>query len=136
MAAKEEKKPAEPVQQEGIAIDMAKIAQIESSGNPMAFNKGSKARGLHQITPIVLKEWNQMFPKSQYSLDQLFNPEVNTQIANWYMHVRIPQMLNAYGMPLTVDNVLGSYNAGIGNIKKGIVPLETQNYIKKYAGGI
>ena len=49
------------------------IAQIESSGNPKAFNKKSKARGLLQITPIALADWNQMNPKQTYSEKDLFD---------------------------------------------------------------
>ncbi len=37
-------------------VDMSVISQIESSNNQLAYNKHSKAVGLCQVTPIVLKE--------------------------------------------------------------------------------
>jgi hypothetical protein len=48
------------------------------------------------------------------------------------MNTRIPQMLKAYKIPDTIDNRLWAYNAGIGNVKKGRLPKETRNYIRKY----
>ena len=114
-------------------INMEIIKGIESSGNPLAFNKKSKARGLYQITPIVLKEWGNFNPKEVYSEQQLFDADINTRIADWYMNNRIPQMLKAYKLSDTPENRLASYNAGIGYLtKKKPLPLETQNYIKKY----
>ena len=119
----------------GVSVDLNRIFQIESSGNPRAYNTNSQARGLGQITPIVLKEWNNMNPREQYGPDHLFQPEVNQKIANWYMNQRIPQMLNAFGVPDTVDNRLISYNAGIGYVaKKKPIPQETINYLQKYRG--
>lgn len=36
----------------GMDINMNTIAQIESSGNPLAYNERTKATGLYQIAPI------------------------------------------------------------------------------------
>lgn len=114
------------------AVDMNKIKMIESSNNPKAFNKSSNARGLYQITPIVLKEYNN-FRKTNHSLKDLFNPTINKKIANWYMFVRIPQLLKHYGKPDTITNRLISYNAGIAYVvHKKPLPKETINYLKKY----
>lgn len=115
------------------AVNMDKIYGIESSMNPLAFNKGSQARGLGQITPIVLKEWNNFFPKRSFKEDDLFKPEINREISNWYMNVRIPQMLKAFKIKDEIKNRLISYNAGIGYLRSGKpLPLETVNYINKY----
>ncbi len=114
------------------------IKQIESSGNPTAFNKGSGARGLFQITPVVLKEWNQKNPKEKYSTKQLFDPEVNTKIAGWYLDRLANHYAPHYGIEPTTENILGMYNWGMGNVKKlkegkiKAMPPETTNYIKKY----
>ena len=113
-------------------IDLKKIVQIESSGNPLAHNSGSGAAGLAQITPIALQDWNKMNPSEQYLYNHLFNPQVNIKIANWYFNNRIPQMLKHYNMPVTLDNVLAAYNSGIGNVIKKRLPKETVDYIKKY----
>jgi len=113
-------------------IDFEKIMMIESSGNPKAYNKKSQARGLYQITPIVLREWNQYHPRMKFKDNDLFNKQVNTHIAKWYLTERIPQMLKAYKLPLTIENILISYNAGISKTIKGKIPKETQEYINKY----
>lgn len=110
----------------------SKLRQVlinrESSGNPNAVSPVG-ARGLMQIMPVVLKEYNQ-FNKANYSMDDLFNPQINTEIGDWYFNRRIPQMLNYYKQPDTIENRLWSYNAGIGNLLKGNKPKETQVYIE------
>ena len=112
-------------------IDLGIITSIESTGNPRAFNRHSGAIGLCQITPIVLKEYN-MKAKAGFKQVDLYDGKINLMIANWYMNKRIPQMLKAYRIPDTTKNRLWAYNAGIGNVRKGILPLETRNYIKRY----
>jgi hypothetical protein len=112
-------------------IDMNKVYSIESSNNPNAHNKSSNAKGLGQITPIVLKEWNNLNPKDKHSDADLFKADVNKKIASWYMNKRIPQMLKAKGLKDTLDNRLVAYNAGISKVGK-ILPRETADYIKKY----
>ena len=116
-----------------VVIDRQKIIQIESSGNPKAFNKKSKARGLYQITPIVVKEWNN-YKKVKYTNQDMFNPEIAFKVYDWYMNKRIPQMLRHYGLKDTVENRLISYNAGIDHAIKGTIPDETKDYIRKYKG--
>lgn len=114
-------------------VDLQKIFQIESSLNPRAVNNNSGARGLGQITPIVLKEWNNMNPTDQHLSDELFDPSTNAKISGWYMNKRIPQMIKHYGLEDNIDNRLAAYNAGIGTVKNGgPLPTETVNYIRKY----
>ena len=111
---------------------MPAVSFVESSNNPKAFNKKSKARGLYKITPIVLKEWNNYNPDENYDKEDLFDSEVNTRIASWYLNERIPQMLTYYKKPINLDNVLTSYNAGIDYVVKDRkLPSETVDYIRK-----
>jgi soluble lytic murein transglycosylase-like protein len=112
-------------------VDMNKIYSIESSNNPEAHNVKSNARGLGQITPIVLKEWNNFNPKDKHSDADLFKSDINKKIASWYMNKRIPQMLRAKKIKDTPENRLIAYNAGISRVGK-ILPRETAEYIKKY----
>jgi soluble lytic murein transglycosylase-like protein len=113
-------------------ININKIIQIESNGNSLAYNIKSQARGLMQITPIVLKEYNQ-YNKTNYKVGDLFNSEINIKIGKWYLEKRIPQMLKYYGKSDTIYNRLISYNAGINYVVKDLLLLkETINYIKKY----
>lgn len=122
------------------SIDLAKIIQIESSGNPLAYNKRSKARGLCQITPIVLEDYNyygRVIPGYEpITASMLFNPEVNKRIASWYLEERIPQMLRHFKKPVSVENVLIAYNAGISYVVNGkSLPMETRKYIERYYHG-
>lgn len=117
----------------GVVIDIDKIVQIESSGNASAYNRHSGARGLCQITPIVLEEYNH-FNKTHYGLKSLFTPKINVMIAEWYLNQRIPQMFKAFHIKDTVENRLVAYNAGIVYARNGYKPKETINYIKKYWG--
>lgn len=116
-----------------VEIDMDAIAMIESSNNPDAWNKSDDSRGLFQITPICLKEWNNFHPNDQHTLDDLWYPQVNGKIADWYISKRIPQMLRHYKLPVTTENVLVSYNCGISCVIKGRRPPITASYIQKYA---
>ena len=114
------------------AVDMDIIMEIESSGNPDAYNESSQARGLFQITPICLKEFNN-YNKTNYTVEQLFNPILNRKIADWYLHKRIPQMLRYYKKPVSLENILVSYNAGISHVlKRGCMPIETLKYLGRY----
>lgn len=113
-------------------IDMDAIAQIESSGNPLAYNHQDGAIGLYQITPVVLKEYN-AYHAQKFTRNNLYSAHINFAIASWYMRVRIPQMLVAYNLPLTTTNKIIAWNAGISNARKGRIPPITKQYLAKYA---
>lgn len=115
-------------------INLRKIIYIESSGNNLAWNRIDDSRGLFQITPICLKEYNRLNTR-HYSPDDLWNPEINTKIAHWYLTKRIPQMLRRFGKPATVENILIAYNAGISYVAHNKpLPKITKLYLKKYRG--
>ena len=113
-------------------VELSIVSYIESSNNPMAYNKVSQARGLYQITPICLKEYNQWHKGENIALNALYSPVVARKVAKWYIDVRIPQMLKAYKISDNLKNRLFAYNAGIGLVKRGIMPEETRQYISKY----
>jgi soluble lytic murein transglycosylase-like protein len=113
-------------------VDIDKVFQIESNNNPKAYNKKSGAIGLGQIVDIALKDYNIMNPQEKYSKEQLLDPQINAKVSNWMLSERIPQMLKHFNLPITTENVLWAYNAGIGNVVKGIKPKETVKYIEKY----
>jgi soluble lytic murein transglycosylase-like protein len=115
----------------GSRIDMQKIAKIESSGNPLAIGKGGDI-GLYQITPVLLKDYNN-FHSIKYSRLQLFNATINTQIAQWYFEIRIPQLLRHFKIPVTQRNILICYNSGINTlVKNKKLPEITRKYLIKY----
>jgi len=117
------------------AVDLDIIAQIESSNNPQAVSfRGAKyGRGLHQISEICLKEYNN-YNGTRYIPEDLFDVDINTSIADWYLNKRIPTMLVHYGIEVRLEAILWAYNAGIGRVVEGFMPEETKKYIKKYKG--
>jgi soluble lytic murein transglycosylase-like protein len=108
---------------------MDAVIQVESGWNANAVNKKSGATGLGQITQIALQDFNRM-NKEKYTIEDMKDPQANMRVTNWYLYDRIPSMLNTYKIPVTIPNILASYNFGIGNVKKNKpLPKETINYI-------
>lgn len=138
-------------------IDMDAIAQIESSNNPKAVGKSGEI-GLYQISPIVLKHFNQSRKRlggddgatfvvdENVQAEDLKDPLVNEYIANWYMNWLFDRCW-------TVKDTIIAWNWGIGNWrewqrkpcvdKEGVsnlwkdgcfnsLPKVTQDYLKKY----
>lgn len=125
---------------EEVYVNMDRIMQIESGGNPNAYNASSKATGLYQITPIVLKDFNQTMLKipgydNTYKQADLYDPQINAKIAHWYMNTRIPSLFKAYKLVDSVDHRLVAYNAGIRAVIRNLRPKETRDYIVKYHKG-
>jgi len=117
-------------------VVVARIVEIESAGNPLAHNKKEDARGLCQIRPACLQEYNQR-NKTHYTAGDLFNAEINIKIATWYLNKRIPQMLRYFGKPVTCENQIICYNWGIGQFLKYAngkkkLPATTKKYLKDY----
>lgn len=117
-----------------VYIDLERIAQIESSGNTMAYNQSSGARGLYQITKPCLTDY-MVNTGIDYSMDDMYDPQKSARVANWYINERIPELLRYFDVPDTIDNRLWAYNAGIRALKRKIKPSETRAYIKKYHKG-
>lgn len=116
-----------------VIMDMKAIRFIESSNITSAYNAKSGAIGSYQITPIVIKEWNNYNRGPQLTEKDLFNPITNEMVAKWYMNKRIPQMLRYYKVEDTWQNRIIAYNAGISYlIYKRDIPYETEKYIEKY----
>ena len=115
-----------------IIISLYIIALIESSNNPLAINEVSKAYGKYQITQPCLDDFNEA-KNTSYSLQEMLSPQTSSEVANWYLNARIPQMLKKLGLLDSVSNRLIAYNAGIGTLKNHKpLPKETRDYIKKY----
>ena len=133
------------------------VIQVESSSNPNAYNEKSGAIGLMQITPIVLKEYNKTPKKYYYSVvkelirfnddrthdilyrsgwpmivsHNLYYHDINKHIGTWYLH----RLENHYKCS-TIEQILGSYNWGIGNVRKvkydyDRFPKSVKRYIRK-----
>ncbi len=135
-------------------VNMKILAEIESSNNPKAHNKKSGARGLYQITPLVLKQYNESNPMHDYHLDiknpivfmdhqlkpdELFDESINYFVAYFYLDW-LSQRCD------TVDEILIAWNWGIAHLRNwkhnpfnGVsgpsleeLPRETQDFLRKY----
>jgi hypothetical protein len=97
---------------------LEKMMHTESAGNPKAISpKG--AQGLMQIMP---KTWE------DYSKGDPFDPEENIRVGAEHFSSLIKQFNGDVG------KAVAAYNAGVGNIRKGIIPQETQDYMNKVLG--
>ena len=107
------------------------ISFVESSDNPKAVNKRTGARGAYQFLPIAWKDVQQNYKDlSQYDYEQAFDPKVSRQFAKALLELNTKRL----GKDASIENLLSSYNWGIGNTRKGgwkSAPKETQDYITK-----
>ncbi len=114
-------------------IELEFIKKIESAGDSCALNlTDGGSRGLYQINPVGLRDYNK-YHKKKYTLEDLWNAEINKRIAVWMFEKRIPQLLRAYGFRNTINNQIICYNAGIDFlVSKRKIPRGTIKYIEKY----
>jgi hypothetical protein len=113
-------------------VDMDIISIIESNNNTSAYNPGSGARGMYQITAIAWKDVQNNFPAlKQYSFDCAYQPEIARLFAEAYFML-IDRYLRHYGLEINLTNRLACYNQGIKLTRKGILGRESRNYIAKY----
>jgi len=126
------------------------IIQVESGGNPLAIGSSGKI-GLCQISPIVLKEYNQWranraceYGKENpelyftgsvipFIMEDLKNPDLNKYVSTWYLRRLKDHYLKEN---YTIETLLASYNWGIGNVRKvnynyERFPKSVKRYIKK-----
>lgn len=101
----------------GPIIDMDIVRHLESSGRPDAVSdKG--AIGLYQVMEGgALADWNKDHPDQQYRKNDLYDPDINSKIAHWYMLEKIPSYFKSWDIPLHQDYILGAYNWGPGNLR-------------------
>lgn len=123
---------------QAIPIHLDRIIQMESSGDPKAFKENEKARGLFQIRECVLQEFNHYghpgLP-NEVQPNDLFDAEINLVVASWYLSHRIPMMLLHYKRPITLENIIISWNAGIKYTSirmKRRLSSGAKKYFKKY----
>lgn len=135
-----------------IVIDPDKIKYnqmiAESSGNANAISKVG-AKGLYQIMDGTYND----YVKATGEKGDLFNPEFNTKVRDWYMDwLGKNKIVNTNGVSdfIKTARQLVAYNWGIGNLKKLLnkhqasgtdinnsldwlegIPEETRNYVNK-----
>ena len=127
-------------------IDIDKIWEIESSRGTSPNMEKSKA-GARGHFQFVEKTWNGIVNKMGKKWDWKngsMNYDKSKQVAEYYFNKEIPDMINYYKIPDTVETRLAAYNWGIGELLqawkdhkekwKDVAPKETTDYILKYHG--
>jgi hypothetical protein len=80
------------------------LARGESNFQPgLVHESGSKARGLLQVTTVVLDSYNKEHPGATVTADQLLDAEVNVRVACWHL-LRLVAAYSTSGMPDLTPN--------------------------------
>lgn len=118
------------------------VAQIESRNGQDPTSRTPNSAGVlgtYQLTPIAWKDLQQIYPEKYGKIDFRTGALSNqiSQQAVQDLFVVGAKRLQAFGLPVTEENLLAVYNAGIGTVKnaRGDVsryPTETRDYIRKY----
>ncbi len=118
---------------------VAAIINVESRYDKKAISS-KKARGLMQISPITGEWAAKELSIEDFSMEMLFDPEINIKIGTWYIKVLSEEFNN------NLQLILAAYNGGSGNVSKWLedeeyskdglaltkIPFkETEEYIKK-----
>ena len=118
---------------------VAAIINVESRYDKEAISS-KKARGLMQISPTTGEWAAQELAIEDFTLEKLFEPEINIIIGTWYLKVLSEEFDN------NLQLILAAYNGGSGNVSKWLgnkdyskdglvlskIPFkETEEYIKK-----
>ena len=123
------------VKEFGIEQLVSRLIEVESNGRARAISR-RRCRGLMQISPLVLKEYNRYHPRGRYGLSDLYNPKHNVKIGTWYLkRLKNDYLKDNY----TLTNLLICWNWGYGNFRKwqrrgsiwSQLPRETQKFVRK-----
>jgi hypothetical protein len=112
-------------------INLAHIAQIESSNRPWVINRHEQAFGAFQIRKAVLTDYNKKHG-TKYTLHHMLDLHISTEVAYWHFQFRIPQLLRYIKRPVTKETMIWVWNAGIGRVSDDVMPKITADYIAKY----
>lgn len=103
---------------------VAAIIRNESKFNPEAISR-REARGLMQIAPITGEWATEKLQIQDYTVERLYEPELNIKIGCWYLNT----LKNQFDGNLEL--MISAYNAGNGNVSKW---LENPEYSKDGKG--
>ena len=118
---------------------VAAIINVESSYDKTAISN-KEARGLMQISPTTGQWAAEDLSIEDFSLDLLFEPEINIMIGTWYLNMLSDEFDH------NIQLILAAYNGGSGNVRKWLendeycedgiylkkIPFkETRDYVEK-----
>ncbi|MBN1913721.1 MAG: lytic transglycosylase domain-containing protein [Candidatus Omnitrophica bacterium] len=96
------------------------IIMAESSNNPRAYNRISRARGLTQIRYIAWKDLKRHYRHKYKDLNyrkDIYNPAIAKEAAKDYLNI-LTKYLASCGIPLTHENLLAAYVWGPKNLAR------------------
>lgn len=123
---------------------IAAIINVESKYDKYAMSS-KEARGLMQIAPITGKWASEELNIEDFTLEDLFDPELNIMVGAWYLNILSKEFDN------NLQLILAAYNAGSGNVVQWLqneiysedgktlkeIPFtETKEYVKKVENNI
>lgn len=112
-------------------IDLARVAQIESSGGKFLVGDHGAAIGRYQIQQGLLSDYNRVEKQSLRHPD-MFDDQLSKQVADWAFGKYFPLILKRMKKPATTENLLVCWNAGCGALKRKQLPKVTRHYLIKY----
>lgn len=100
----------------------ARLAKVESGGNPKAWNKKEDAKGLYQIRPAYFQDAQKINGDLiKYSHSDCFDPVIARKVVETY--------LNKYSREKNWENYAKCHNGGLFYFKKkGIVQKRLKDY--------
>lgn len=116
--------------QKGGAVDLIKLAAIESSLDPEVISD-TEDYGLLQINAIALESYNK-YNKSKYTTKDLLNPEINVKVGDWFINKRIPALLKSEGLEDNLENRLAAYNQGARGLAKNGPSMNAVSRLNQY----
>ena len=108
-----------------------RIASIESSNNPNAYNGRENAIGLLQIRAGVIRDVNDYF-KTTYTHKDAFSPILARRIGKLYLLRYGKTYEKRFGVPPNSVVLARIWNGGYAGLLRN--PNATNNYIVKYYG--
>jgi len=110
---------------------VATVIYAESRFNPQATSPVG-ARGLMQIMPATGARLAKTLGDTDFSTDKLYEPDRNVRYGTYYLHELIDRHQG------NMDKALMVYNGGEGAVisfeRRGVLPRETEGYLRKIKG--
>lgn len=98
------------------------IIQMESSGNPYAYNPGSGALGLGQFIPSTAREYGLITPEGR---DLRTSPYLSIRAAARLLRANLSRFGN-------VDEAAAAYHSGAGNVERGTLGPKGREYVATF----
>lgn len=111
-------------------MNLDSIRKIESQDGKYVLNPEEGAYGPFQIRIKALRDFRHE-TGSKWKLHDMYNEAKAAHVAIWYLEVRIPALLKAWGHADTLENRIVAWNCGITCVGD-IIPPGTKRYIRDY----